>query len=97
MKAIRFLIIIIVIFLLLAGMWYSRETSPVDKSTLTKQQFVVDKGMGVKAIGAKLQEAHLIKSAFAFYLTVKVTFNFLPQTRQKLSHRILPREHSMCG
>jgi UPF0755 protein len=27
--------------------------------------------MGVKAIGAKLQEAHLIKSAFAFYLTVK--------------------------
>ncbi len=71
MKPFRILIILGVLFLLAIGFWYSSASSPVDKTNSTKQQFSVEKGMGVKAIGAKLEKNHLIRNSLIFYITVK--------------------------
>jgi UPF0755 protein len=71
MKPFRLFIIVGVLFLLATGFWYSSASSPVDKTNSTKQQFSVEKGMGVKAIGAKLESKHLIRNSLIFYITVK--------------------------
>lgn len=63
----------IIVILLFAGTWWwwTNGTSPVRPTDHSYVTFTVNKGDGVKQIGANLKEQGLIKDAFLFSLKVK--------------------------
>lgn len=63
------LVVLVVAGLAVSRYVYNRDLKPVSSSQMT-QIFVVEKGSSVKQIAAKLEEAKLIRSAWAFQLYV---------------------------
>jgi UPF0755 protein len=52
-------------------LWWNAALSPLNKSAKQTSIFVVERGAGIKAIGAELQKAGFIRNSFVFYLYVK--------------------------
>jgi UPF0755 protein len=82
---------IIGIFIVIGlSLWWGNLTGPVNKNDTSSKEFIVNNGAGIKAIGADLKEAGLIKSPFAFYITAKLLH--IENTIQAGSFRISPSQ-----
>lgn len=56
---------------LIAVFWWKLETAPVNPGEKTSQTFIINRGEGVKAIGADLKAKNLIRDEWAFLIMAK--------------------------
>lgn len=63
----------VLVFIAIAGivLWWNVQSTPVNPQMKQTAVFVVEKGAGIKAIGANLEKAGLIRNALAFSVYVR--------------------------
>lgn len=71
MKKFSFLIVIILLTIGGIGAWWINSTMPANASIQARQEFVVEKGQGIRDIANQLKEDGLIRDPVAFFLIVK--------------------------
>lgn len=72
MKRLLPIILIVVCIVIVGTIYYQHTVTPVDRANKTPQEFVVPQGAGIRAIGADLQTAGLVRNGLLFSLYVKL-------------------------
>jgi len=71
MKKISFVVILIILIVGLAAVWWKNGTSAVNRQNPAPTIFVIEKGQGIRDVANKLKQENLIKDPVVFFLLVK--------------------------
>ena len=71
----RFSLLLIILGILLASgfFWWIHETNPVNTRSTQQVSFDITQGESTRQIGYDLQQAHLIRNQWVFFLLIKLT------------------------
>src|SRR6185503_7774445 len=71
MKRLQILIVIIIVIVAAVALWFHNGLLPVNMLDKTQKNFIVPKGVGLRAIANNLHDEGLIRDPIVFFLEVK--------------------------